>query len=350
METAVQQAATRQREDCLQPQEKERDNTRTPLVVTDHPSLPLLRNITRQHQHLLQLSERMKKAVPTPPIIAYRRPKNLRDLLTRAELKPPPQLVPGNKPCGRPRCKTRPTLMATDMFTSKTSGKSYNMRSSTTCKTANLIYLIQCKKCGCQYVGETEQALNERMNSHRTDIRHKKTEKPVANSRDHTMDDVQVMVIERIWRNDTVLRKIREKRWISTLDTSWPNGMNLRTTAYDMSHNQIVSRLHKLSPYQNHLHVCTVLLWSHTTYHVTYHITNQLLSVLVTYHITNQLLSRLYYKEPCSFVRAFVYLKKATMLKRCVLVSSRDLWQNIVQPIMQFRQTERHTERLVYPP
>ena len=232
LETAVQQAATRRREDCLQPREKERDNTRTPLIVTYHPSLPLLGNITRQHQHLLQLSERMKKAVPAPPIIAYRRPKNLRDLLTRTELKPPPQLVPRNEPCGRPRCKTCPTLMATDKFTSKTSGKIYNMRSSATCKTGNLIYLIQCKKCGCQYVDETEQALNERMNSHRTDIRHKKTGEPVSahfNSRDHTMDDVQVMVIERIWRNDTVLRKIRENRWIATLDTSWPKGMTLRT-------------------------------------------------------------------------------------------------------------------------
>ena len=94
LRAAVQQAATRRREDCLPPREKERQH-QDPLVVTYHPSLPLLRNITRQHQHLLQLSERMQKAVPAPPIIAYRCPKNLRDLLTRAELKPPPQLVSG---------------------------------------------------------------------------------------------------------------------------------------------------------------------------------------------------------------------------------------------------------------
>ena len=171
---SIQQAATRQKEDCLQPWEKEVDNSKTPLVATYHPSLPPLRNITQQHHHLLQLSKRMRKAVPAPPIVAYHCPKNLRDLLTRAELALPPRPLPGNEPCRRSRCNTCPTLMATDRFTSNlTSGQSCCVRCSATCKTANLIYLIcQCQKCGYQYVGETEQALNERMNSHRMDVSH----------------------------------------------------------------------------------------------------------------------------------------------------------------------------------
>ena len=66
-------------------------------------------------------------------------------------------------------------------------------------------------------MGETEQALNERLNSHRADIKHKRTEKPVAahfTSSNHTADDVQVLVIERIKKQDTVLSKIRENRWM----------------------------------------------------------------------------------------------------------------------------------------
>ena len=99
------------------------------------------------------------------------------------------------------------------------------------CKTSNVVYVIQRKKCGKQCVGETEQPLNERMNNHHADVRHNRTEKPVAlhfNSPGHTLDDIQVMVIERLWKSDTVFRKIRESRWISTLDTTWPKGMNLR--------------------------------------------------------------------------------------------------------------------------
>ena len=145
--------------------------------------------------------------------------------------------------------------MATDRFTSKTSGQSYCMRCSTTCKTTNL---IQCQKCGCQYVGETEHTLNERMNSHRTDIRHKRTKKPVlhVNSWDHILEDVRVMVIERIWRNDTVIRKIRENRWIATLSTSWPKGM-LIACDYLLVACAFFSQLHTFLHHVSVAIVCT---------------------------------------------------------------------------------------------
>ena len=84
-------------------------------------------------------------------------------------------------------------------------------------------------------MGETEQPLNERMNNHRADVRHNRTEKLVAlhfNSPGHTLDDLRVMVIERLWKSDTVLRKIRESRWISTLDTTWPKGITYTLTLY----------------------------------------------------------------------------------------------------------------------
>ena len=70
------------------------------------------------------------------------------------------------------------------------------------------------------------------MNSHRADIKHRRTEKPVAahfTSPNHTIDDLQVLVIETIKKEDTILRKIKEARWISILETAWPLGMNLRT-------------------------------------------------------------------------------------------------------------------------
>ena len=48
------------------------------------------------------------------------------------------------------------------------------------------------------------------------------------NTRDHTVEDTTVMVIERLRMDDPVLRKIRESRWINLLDTSSPHGMNFR--------------------------------------------------------------------------------------------------------------------------
>ena len=64
------------REDCLLPTAKKQQDPQIPLVVTYAPTLPSLGKITRQHHHILHLSERTKQAFPQPPTIAYRRPKN----------------------------------------------------------------------------------------------------------------------------------------------------------------------------------------------------------------------------------------------------------------------------------
>ena len=77
---------------------------RVPLVVTYHPYLPCLGRILRNHIPTFHFSETMKKAVPNPPLVANRRPKNLKDLLLRAMMKTPQQRFEGNYggPEGRP--------------------------------------------------------------------------------------------------------------------------------------------------------------------------------------------------------------------------------------------------------
>ena len=74
------------RESALQPRARQRNN-RVPLVTTYDSRLPNLNKITRNYLPVLHVSERLKEAIPEAPMTAYRRPKNLRDLLVRAELK-----------------------------------------------------------------------------------------------------------------------------------------------------------------------------------------------------------------------------------------------------------------------
>lgn len=53
-------------------------------------------------------------------------------------------------------------------------------KNKVTCKSSDVMYIIQCNLCGQQYVGETGQPLHAGMN-HLADIIHKRvTEKPVA--------------------------------------------------------------------------------------------------------------------------------------------------------------------------
>ena len=77
---------------------------------------------------------------------------------------PTPSKLPGNYPCGAPRCKTCPILKVTDL----------KFRAS--CKSFNIVYLITCRKCGLQYVSETSQSLHARINGHRLDIMHRRTD------------------------------------------------------------------------------------------------------------------------------------------------------------------------------
>ena len=79
-------------------------------------------------------------------------------------------------------------------------------------------------------MGETGQTIHC---NNRADIIHKRIEdKPVVahfNTQGHSVEDLAVMVIESLWKDDPVIQKIRENKWIRTLDTSHPRGMNLRT-------------------------------------------------------------------------------------------------------------------------
>ena len=68
------------------------------------------------------------------------------------------------------------------------------------------------------------------MNGHHSDIRTRKTEKPVAThfcQPDHSLEDLEVRGIEIIHNNSTQWRRERESFWIFTLRTLAPDGMNL---------------------------------------------------------------------------------------------------------------------------
>ena len=105
-------------------------------------------------------------------------------------------------------------MLTTDEFQSHSTGQQYQLEAATSGKSVNVIYMIQCKRCGRQYVGESGQALHGIQNSHQADSMHKKMdEKPVAthfNSAGYSIEDMSVMVIGKLWKDDPVLRKNRE--------------------------------------------------------------------------------------------------------------------------------------------
>ena len=130
------------RENCLQLRPSQDKPARIPLVVTYHPILPSFQSITKRHLPTLQTSEKLRDAFLHPPLIAFRRPRNLRDLLVRASLNTIQNETPGNRPCGAAGCKTCPILTATDEFTSYKTGQKFKVKFAGSCRSSNIIYLF----------------------------------------------------------------------------------------------------------------------------------------------------------------------------------------------------------------
>ena len=121
-------------------------------------------------------------------------------------------------PCWAPRCKTCPILMATDEFSSHTTGKVFKEKFSVSWRFSNVIYLITCRSCGFQFVGEMGQLLRMRVIRHWYDITHRRTEEsPMVehfNSGAHIESDMTVMVVEFARSCGACLQKIWESRWV----------------------------------------------------------------------------------------------------------------------------------------
>ena len=154
-----------------------------PFVMTYHPDLPKVRESVNKHWSIIESSKDLSRVFTEKPIMAYRRPKSLRDLLVHAKLKPDPkdnEPLGESKPCGRARCQTCKMILGTQTVKSSSCAV-FKLKCDTNCKTANVVYLISCCKCQKQYVGETKGPLNLRMNGHRDDWKHCRFERsPVA--------------------------------------------------------------------------------------------------------------------------------------------------------------------------
>ena len=75
------------------------------------------------------------------------------------------------KKCKDKRCKTCKYLIISDEYYSNHSKRIYKIinhsEEDLSCNSKNLVYLLTCRGCNIQYVGETLQPLHKRMNTHR---------------------------------------------------------------------------------------------------------------------------------------------------------------------------------------
>ena len=200
------------------------------MVTTFNPRHPNLKLIVKRHVPTLHKSSRCAEAIPSPPIIAFRRAKNLRDILVHSNLNFT-SLTPGFFKCNSTRgCNVCKFSTNTSHFYSHTNKTTFDITNNITCKSSNIIYLINCTRCHKQYVGETKTSLRLRFNNHLSTVRHNK-DYPIAihfNSDQHSINDISIAGIIQIDKPDDKLRKHLESIWIKKLNTLSPLGLNAR--------------------------------------------------------------------------------------------------------------------------
>ena len=83
LKTQTQRASDILRTDALTNKPKTQTET-TPFVITYNPALPNLAHIIHQHSNVLYSSDRCRNAFKNLPLVAYRRWRNISDILVRA--------------------------------------------------------------------------------------------------------------------------------------------------------------------------------------------------------------------------------------------------------------------------
>ena len=196
-----------------------------------HPALPSVNNIVFKAWNTMIKDPYLKRIFLKPPMVAYRRPKSLKDILVRAKVPPPfkkrsKRLIKGMKKCSK--CNVCPYVQCSSVLKSSSDSYLVNIDSSVDCDTKNVIYLIECSKCTQQYVGQTGRSFKERIREHLGYIRNFKTSEPTGshfNLPGHNISMLKASIIEQCKFDSKMYRETREEFFIQKFQTKF-KGLN----------------------------------------------------------------------------------------------------------------------------
>ena len=159
-------------------------NSNRPVMVTNFsPRNPDISKLIRENWNTIQNTEKLQSIFPDQPIMGFRRLPNLRDKLTSVKIKYIPSKNQPNQnifylsvpdPVNAITAPKSPKKTALSVSSPR---KNISAKTShlLTCELSNLIYLINCTKCGFQYIGETKIPLRPlRMYEHFRSVQNKK--------------------------------------------------------------------------------------------------------------------------------------------------------------------------------
>ena len=184
---------------------------------------------------MVGLSADFAKVLKESPLLSFRRPKNLKDHLVRSKLRKVDKGTNGMFKCGKKRCQVCNYISLGNKVKSKVTGKTYYVNHIFVCVSEAVVYLITCRKCGLQSVGNTVTSFRLRFNNHKSSIvRYGNGQRGICGQslyahfyteQHECLKDLEAKVIDV---TDVNKPNERESFWIEKLNTDSARGLNVR--------------------------------------------------------------------------------------------------------------------------
>ena len=150
---AIARALEIPRHEALKKVIRKKTTGRAIMVVTFDPRLPSIQKILKKHWRTMVSNDpHLKEVFPLPPLVAYRRPQNIRDKIVRSKIPSTPKrikrMVPGMSKCNN--CAICPFVKEGKFIRSTSSKFSVDINRPVNCQTQNISYCITCEKCSLQ--------------------------------------------------------------------------------------------------------------------------------------------------------------------------------------------------------
>ena len=182
------------------------------------------------------------KLLPKEIRISYKHGRNLAQKLVRAKLIGStktdidkysipniriPTFPAKNIPCRQLSCGMCDQLTSKNTYYSFQTKQCYEIKQIFSCDTKGSIYLLDCRTCAIQYIGESGTTIRARMKHHRNAYNSNVNRPIYRHAKDHgkKFDCFSITIIDQVLNIHE--RKQKEKYYINLLKTKLPFGLNV---------------------------------------------------------------------------------------------------------------------------
>lgn len=200
------------------------------LVTTFFPGIQRLNTILRELYPILSNSPVTSGAFPEVPSVAYKRPRNLGDMLSHKSERTPREPSLGLQRCGDPtqRCQLCDLILPGEEFSSPNTPHTYKVQGTARCQSRMCVYELLCTECEAFYVGKATQ-LNLRINNHRSTTDRGEGQPVGRHAASHQLafnDCFRVRVLKCLPEDDDIKLHFAEQARIWVLGALQPPGLN----------------------------------------------------------------------------------------------------------------------------